>query len=101
MNKSGIYLLKIFGFEVRMDWSWLLLGALVAWTLAAGYFPTKFPNLSAATYWIMGLLGALGLFFSIVLHELCHALVGRLYRIPISGITLDRSGPKHQRSNTY
>ncbi|KTD21725.1 site-2 protease family protein [Legionella londiniensis] len=86
--EAGIHLFKMLGFEVRMDWSWLFLALLVTWTLAVGYFPAQLPDLQASTYWLMGLLGTLGLFFSIILHELCHSLVGRAYGIPMDGITL-------------
>ena len=36
----------------------------------------------------MGLFGTIGLFISIVFHELSHSLVGRRYGVPITGITL-------------
>jgi Zn-dependent protease/CBS domain-containing protein len=36
----------------------------------------------------MGIAGAVGLFASIVFHELCHSLVARQYGLPITGITL-------------
>jgi Zn-dependent protease len=36
----------------------------------------------------MGLAAALGLFASIVVHELCHSLVARRYGLPMKGITL-------------
>jgi Zn-dependent protease len=36
----------------------------------------------------MGILGALGLFFSIIFHEMCHSLVARKYGMPMKGITL-------------
>ncbi len=88
IKKSGLHLFNLFGFEVRLDASWLFLAILVAWTLAAGYFPIKFPGLSLAEYWTMGVVGALGLFLSIILHELCHSLVGRHYGLRMSGITL-------------
>jgi Zn-dependent protease/CBS domain-containing protein len=88
LYKSGFHLLNLFGFEVRIDWTWFFLAILISWTLAVGYFPVQFPKLSTTTYWIMGIIGALGLFASIVLHELCHSLVGRIYGIPISRITL-------------
>lgn len=87
-KKSGIHLFNLFGFEIRLDWTWLFLAILITWTLAAGYFPLHIPGLSIGTYWIMGIIGTLGLFLSIILHELCHSLVGRLYGVPISGITL-------------
>ena len=36
----------------------------------------------------MGVGGAIGLFLSIVFHELCHSLVARRYGLPMKGITL-------------
>lgn len=88
MHKSGLRIFSLFGFEVKLDWSWLFLAILVVWTLAAGYFPMHFPNLDKNTYWIMGIIGAIGLFLSIILHELSHSLVGRHYGVRIVGITL-------------
>src|SRR5262249_49945519 len=38
--------------------------------------------------WGMAVAGALGLFLSIVLHELAHSLVGVKHQIPMKGITL-------------
>lgn len=87
-NKAGLHLFNLVGFEVRLDPSWFILALLVCWTLAAGYFPFYFPKLTTFTYWLMAIAGAIGLFLSIVLHELCHSLVGRYYGIPIGGITL-------------
>ncbi len=45
-------------------------------------------GLHANTVLSLGLDGALGLFFSIILQEFSHALVARLCDNPISGITL-------------
>jgi len=87
-KSSGIHLFNLAGFEVRLDFSWFFLAILICWTLAVGYFPYYVKNLSVSSYWMMGAAGALGLFFSIILHELCHSLVGRNYGIPIGGITL-------------
>ncbi len=87
-KKKGIHLFSPFGFEVTLDFSWFLLAFLVAWTLAVGYFPFTFSGLSKLTYWLMGIAGAVGLFFSIIFHELCHSLVGRRYGLPITGIQL-------------
>lgn len=81
-------LFRLLGFEVNLDLSWLLLGILVTWSLALGLFPTFIPGLAPTAYWWMGVLGAVGLLFSIVFHELSHALVARRYGLPIHRITL-------------
>ncbi len=83
-----VKLFSLFGFEISVDASWLLLAALIAWTLAATLFPSLTPGLTTGTYWAMGVLAAVGLFFSIVFHETAHSLVARHYGMPIRGITL-------------
>lgn len=88
MFGKRIKLFKIFGFEVGIDWSWIILAILIAWSLSVGLFPFRYKNLSTQTYWIMGVVGALGLFASIVFHEMCHSLVARKYGMPMKGITL-------------
>jgi Zn-dependent protease/CBS domain-containing protein len=82
------HLFRILGFNVGIDASWFLLAVLITWTLASGLFPMLAPELAPATYWIMGVLGALGLFASVVLHELSHSLVARRHGIEMRGITL-------------
>ncbi|MEJ2513808.1 MAG: site-2 protease family protein [Gammaproteobacteria bacterium] len=84
----GYRLFEIAGFEVKLDPSWLLLALLIAWTLAAGVFPQKYPHLQAGTYWAMGAVCAVGILLSIVFHELAHSLVARRYGLPMKGITL-------------
>lgn len=88
MFGQRIDLFRLFGFAVRLDLSWFLVAVLVAWSLAAGYFPSTYPDLASAAYWAMGIVGALGLFVSVVLHELAHALVARRFDLEIKGITL-------------
>jgi len=79
---------KIFDIPIKLDLSWFIILAFITWTLAAGYFPSKYPELDKFTYLIMGLSSALLLFVSVLLHELSHALVARRNNIPIRGITL-------------
>jgi Zn-dependent protease/CBS domain-containing protein len=88
MFGKGITLFKLFGFEVRLDLSWLFIAVLITWSLGSGFFPYRYPGFSQFTYWVMGAVGAAGLFFSIVFHELCHSLVARGYGMPMKGITL-------------
>src|SRR5215831_6819306 len=83
-----IRLFKLFGIEIRLDASWIVIAVLVTWSLAALVFPRAYPELPQGTIWWMGFIGALGFFASILLHELCHAVVARHYRLPMKGITL-------------
>jgi Zn-dependent protease len=88
MFGKRIDLLRIFGFEIRIDPSWVIIAILIAWSLSAGLFPFRYEGLSTGTYWIMGIVGAIGLFFSIIVHEMSHSLVARRFGISIQGITL-------------
>jgi Zn-dependent protease/predicted transcriptional regulator len=84
----SIPLFRLAGFQVGVDWSWLILAVLITWTLSVGVFPYYYPELTSGVYVVMGVIAAFGLFASIVLHELAHALVARRYDVPIRGITL-------------
>jgi Zn-dependent protease/CBS domain-containing protein len=81
-------LFNLMGFEVSLDPSWVILAILVAWSLSTGFFPFHYEDLTVGTYWIMGILGAVGLFLSIVAHEFCHSLMARRSGLPMKGITL-------------
>jgi Zn-dependent protease len=83
-----IRLFTLFGFEVKLDLSWLLLALLISWSLGAGVFPAEYPDLPRQVYAWMGIACAVGVFFSIVFHEFSHSLVARLFGMPIKGITL-------------
>ncbi len=88
MFGKSVKLFTLFGFEVKVDISWLILAILITWSLARGLFPFYFKNQTIITYWWMGVIGAIGLFFSIIFHELWHSLIARKYGLPIKGITL-------------
>lgn len=88
MFGRSITLFRLFGFHVQADVSWLLLAFLITWSLATGYFPFAYEHLSASQYWWMAVAGAIGLFASLIFHELAHSVVARRFGIPIKGITL-------------
>jgi Zn-dependent protease len=80
--------LRVAGIPVRIDVSWLLVFALIAWSLAAGYFPRVIPDLSPAAAWVHAVVAATLLFVSVFLHELSHALVAVRHGVRVSGIRL-------------
>lgn len=88
MFRSRMTLFRVAGISIRLDASWIILAVLVTWSLAASFFPTQYRGLSRSTYWTMGAVGALGLFASILFHELSHALIARRRGVKMNGITL-------------
>ncbi len=88
MFGQRIQLFKLFGIPIQLDTSWFVVAVLIAWTLADSFFPSYLEGLEPGTYWAMGIAGALGLFVSVVLHELAHALTARQWGLSIRGITL-------------
>jgi Zn-dependent protease len=76
------------GVPIRIHWSWLVVFALIAWSLAAAVFPSQNPGLSDGAYLAMAVVAALLFFASVLLHELGHAWQARREGIEIDGITL-------------
>lgn len=83
-----VSLFTLFGFEIKVDVSWLILAVLITWSLANGLFPEYYKDLPQSAYWWMGVAGAAGLFLSIIFHELTHSLVARRYGVSMKEITL-------------
>ena len=86
--KGSLRLGHIAGIEIGIHYTWLLAFALIAWSLAMGFFRQTSPGYSLGTYWIAGIVAALLLFFSVLLHELAHSLVAQARGIPVRSITL-------------
>jgi Zn-dependent protease len=99
LAKGRVEIARIWGIGISVHVSWLVVFALVTWSLAAGYFPTEFPGWARATYWLTGALTALVFFLSILIHELGHSWVALRYGIEIRGITLFVFGGVAQMSS--
>jgi Zn-dependent protease/CBS domain-containing protein len=79
---------RIAGIRVGVNWTWVVVFALIVWTWATGVFPSTNPGHSDGAYVAMALVGAVLFFFSLLLHELGHALQARREGMEIEGITL-------------
>ena len=82
-------LFRLFGLPIKANVSWLFLVALVLVTLARGHFPGELgEGRPWYVYWGLAALGAVGLFASLLVHEIAHSLVARATGMPVAGITL-------------
>lgn len=88
MFSRSIKLFDLFGFQIKVDPSWLLIAALIVWSLSIGYFPAAVTGLAPSAYLILAIAAMLGLFISLILHELSHSLVAQRFGLGIGSITL-------------
>jgi Zn-dependent protease/CBS domain-containing protein len=79
---------SVFGFEIRIDYSWFIIFFLILWTFTFAVFPANFPNLGVGAYIGMGVVSTVLFFVSLLIHEISHSLVARRRGVPIEGITL-------------
>jgi Zn-dependent protease/CBS domain-containing protein len=79
---------RIAGIPVGLNWSILVIVALITWSLSSVVFPEAAPDLGTGAHVAMGVAGALIFFGSILLHELGHAVQARREGVEIEGITL-------------
>ena len=88
MMTSSITLGRIAGIRIGIHWSWLVVFALITWSLATAVFPDQNPGLGDGTYYAMAIAAAVLFFTSLLLHELGHAFQARREGMEIDGITL-------------
>jgi Zn-dependent protease len=87
MSRGGsIQLARIFGIRVGVSASWFLVLLFLIFFLSQ-YFHEVLGG-SSSTAYTVAVIGAIGYFASLILHELGHALVSRRLGIPILGIDL-------------
>lgn len=86
--RGAIRLGRILGIPIGVNYTWFVALWLLTWSLARSYYPRTFPGFLPSTYVMMGLVSALLLFGSVVIHELGHAVAARRYGIRTRAIVL-------------
>lgn len=86
--RRGLDLFRLFGVQIGIDYSWLIIFALVLASLSAGYFPRQYPGHAWAAYALIGLTATLLFFASVLIHELSHATVANRLGERVDRITL-------------
>ena len=84
----GLKLFRILGIQISLNYTWFIVFGLIAWSLASGYFPFHYPELSRSAHWAMGFLGAVFLFLSVLAHEITHSYIAKKEGMEVREITL-------------
>lgn len=85
--QASIKLGRIFGIEIGLHYSWLLIALLIAFSLA-GHFGAEHPGWEPRVIWGMALTTSMLFFAAILAHELSHALVAIRRGLPVRSIVL-------------
>jgi len=97
--KRQITVAHIFGIPVRFDYRWFIVFFLSVWLIAANLSrggmwvgAVRMAPVSTIAAWALAVLTTVGLFLSVLGHELSHALMGRAEGIEIEEIVLHPFG---------
>jgi Zn-dependent protease/CBS domain-containing protein len=112
-SKRQITVAHIYGIPVRFDYRWFVVFLLSVWLIAANLAQggmwvgtVKLMPISTGLAWILAIVTTIGLFLSVLGHELSHALMGRAEGIeideivlhPFGGLARLRSEPENPRA---
>src|SRR5580765_3943651 len=88
---KSIRLGKLFGIEVRLNPSWVFVFLYLAIEFAAQFEAQKLGWSSQVRY-VVGTVTSLLFFVSVLMHEFAHSLVARVFKLPVSSISLHLFG---------
>ena len=84
---NGLPVARLFGFEVRIHLSWILIGALVT-VLVVSQLEANVPGIPSPLRWLVGAVIAFAFFLSVLAHELGHGIVARRRGLDVGPITV-------------
>lgn len=88
MFRSSIKLFKVFGIEIRLDYSWFIIFALFAYYFGFDYFPRVLSGLNEGLLALITIITVILFFTSVLIHEMSHSLVARRRGTSVKRITL-------------
>lgn len=88
MFGTSIKLFKVFGIEIRLDYSWFIIFALFAYFFGFIYFPSVLPGLNKGLLALITIITVILFFTSVLIHEMSHSLVARSRGTSVEKITL-------------
>ena len=78
---------RVFGIDIRLDWSWVFIFVLMTWNLSV-VFSQWHPGWSAFGQLAMAIVASLLFFGCILTHELAHSVVASRFGLRVRSITL-------------
>lgn len=99
LDHQSLTIGTFFGIKLRVHYSWLVIFALIAWTVISGVLPAYYPKLSLGTRVVDGLIITLLFFIAAIAHEYAHSLVARRYGLVVKRITLFLFGGASELQN--
>ena len=84
----SLQITKVKGIPIRLHFTLIVVFFLITWTLSVSLMPEIHPGLTRLQYWIIGILGAITSFTSILLHELAHSIVASRFGLKVRQIIL-------------
>src|SRR5215469_15618318 len=85
--QSQIKLGRVFGIQIGLHYSWLLIALLIVFSLSS-HFHSSNPTWSDQVVVTMAVATAILFFVSLLLHELAHSVVAKSNGLPVKEITL-------------
>ena len=76
------------GIPIRLHYTLIIVFFLITLTASVHLMPNINPGLSTLEYWVMGIICAIILFVSVLLHELAHSIIALRYGIKVRQIIL-------------
>src|ERR1700682_1480447 len=87
MNEN-VSLGRIAGIHAGLNWSLLVIAALIAWSLANSLLPSAAPGQTSGAYLFAGVVSAFVYLACLLAHELAHSIVAVRRGVKVEGITL-------------
>jgi Zn-dependent protease len=85
--KGGLRIARIFGIDIRVDLTWVLIFVLVTWNLSL-VFAQSHPDWSRWLATGLALIASILFFISVLVHEMAHSLVAKSRGMPVRYIKL-------------
>lgn len=80
------------GITVRLDWTLFVIIGLITFSLATGLYPAILEGWGTGAIIFAALISAVGLFGSVLLHELAHSVVAQQFGMKVEEIVLHLFG---------